>query len=67
VVAVHGRERRDGGRRQPSEDVRQIARIPELDDVAQQEDQVDGGLGEPLERCVGAPVELLGLEDVDPP
>ena len=66
VVAVHRRERRDVRRRQPREHVREIARVRELHAVAQQEDQIDPSLGEPLERRVGAPVEVLGLEDVDP-
>jgi hypothetical protein len=46
--------------------VSQIARIFELGDVSQQEDQIDLAFGEPRERSVRAPVELLGLEVVDP-
>ena len=66
VVPVHGRERSDVRRRQPGEDVLEIAQVRELDAVAQEQDQIDLSLGEPLERRVGAPVEVLGLEDVDP-
>ena len=66
VVAGHGRERSDARRRQPGEHVSEIARVRELNAVAQQEDQVDPSLGEPLERRVDAPVEVLGLEGVDP-
>ena len=66
MVPVHGRERSDVRRRQTGEHVREIAQVRELNDVAQQEDQIDLSLGEPLERRVGAPVEVLGLEDVDP-
>ena len=66
MVSVHRRQRSDVRRRQPGEHVSEIARIRELDDVSQQEDQIDLGLGEPRERRVGAPVEVLGLEVVDP-
>ena len=66
VVPAHGRQRCDVGRREPAEHVSEIARVLELHRVAQQQDQIDLRLGEPRERRVGAPVELLGLEDVDP-
>ncbi len=66
VVAVHRRERSDVRRRQPGEHVREIARVRELNAVAEEEDQIDPRLGEPRERRVDALVELLGLEDVDP-
>ena len=66
VVSAHGRERGDVGRRKTGEHVREVARVRELDNVSQQQDQIDPGLGEPLERGVGAAVEVLGLEDVDP-
>jgi hypothetical protein len=67
VVSVHRRERSDVRRRQPGEHMSEIARVCELNDVAQKENQIDPSLGERLERRVGAPVEVLGLEDVDPP
>jgi hypothetical protein len=66
VVSVHRRERRDLRRRQTGERVSEIARVSELDDVTQKENQIDPSLGEPPERRVGAPIELLGLEQVDP-
>ena len=66
VVSAHRRQRSDVRCCQTGEHVLEIARIRELDDVSEQEDQIDLGLGEPRERRVGAPVEVLGLEVVDP-
>lgn len=66
VVAVHRRKRRDLRRRQTGERVSEIARVRELHDVTEKENQIDPSLGEPLERRVGAPIEVLGLEEVDP-
>jgi hypothetical protein len=66
VVAVHGRDRSDVRTRETGEHVLEIAGVPELDAVAQKQDQVHVRLGEPRERGVRAPVELLGLEVVDP-
>ena len=66
MVAVHGRERSDVRRREPGERMLQVARVGELHEVAEQEDELDPFLGEPRERLVDAPVEVLGLEDVDP-
>ena len=66
VVAVHRRERSDVRRREAAEGMLQVARVGELHEVAEHEDQVDPCLAEPRERCVDAPVELLGLEGVDP-
>lgn len=67
MVSVHGRQRSDVRCRQPGEYMSEIARVPELNAVAQKENQVDSSLGERLECRVAAPVEVLGLEDVDPP
>ena len=50
VVPAHGRERRDVRGCQPSEHVFQIARVGELNDVAEQQDQIYLRLREPLER-----------------
>ena len=66
VIAVHRRERSDVRRREAAERMLQVARVGELDEVAEHEDQVDRCLAEPRERRVEAPVELLGLEGVDP-
>ena len=66
MVAAHRRERSDLRRCQTREHVREIAQVRELDDVSQQEDQIDPSLREPRERRVGALVQVLGLEDVDP-
>ena len=66
VVPVHGRERRDVRGRQPGEDVLQVAEVRELHAVAEDHDEVDVGLGEPCERGIRSPVELLRLEWVDP-
>ena len=57
------RQRRSIRRCQTREHVLKIARVRELDDVAEQQDQVDLGLGEPRERRFGALVQALGLED----
>ncbi len=66
VVSVHRRQRGDLRRRETGKHVSEIARVWELHDVSQQQDQIDPSFGEPLERRVGAPVEVLGLEDIDP-
>jgi hypothetical protein len=44
--------------------VDEVAVVRELNAVPQQQDQVDPSFGKPLERRVGAVVEVLGLEDV---
>ena len=62
MVPVHRRQRSDVGRREAGEHVSQIARVLELNDVSQQEDQIDLSLREPRERRIGTPVEVLGLE-----
>ena len=54
VVAAHRRERSDVRCCQTGEHVLEIARIRELDDVSEQEDQIDPSLGEPRERRVRA-------------
>ena len=41
VVSVHRRERGDVRRGETGEHVREIARVRELDDIAQQQDQID--------------------------
>ena len=66
VVPTHRRKWSDVRCCQASEHVLEVARVRELDDVSQQQDQLDLGLREPRERRVGAPVEVLGLEVVDP-
>ena len=66
VVAVHRRQRSGVGRGQTGEHVGQITSVRELNAVTQNENQVDLRLREPRERGVGAPVEVLGLEGVDP-
>jgi hypothetical protein len=66
MISVHCRKRSDVRRRQTGEHMSEIAWVRELDAVAQKENQVGLSLGKPLERRVGAPVEVLGLEDVDP-
>jgi hypothetical protein len=66
VISVHRRQWGDVRRREEGEHMSQVARILELDDVSQQKDQIDVGLGEPGEGRVGPPVEVLGLEGVDP-
>jgi hypothetical protein len=66
VIASDRSERSDVRAREPGEDVKGVARLRELDAVAEQENQVDSSFREPRERCVDAPVEVLRLEVVDP-
>jgi hypothetical protein len=66
VVAAHSRQRSDTRCCQTREHMLEVAQIRELNDVSEQENEIDLNLGEPLERGVGAPVQMLWLEVVDP-
>ena len=66
MVPAHRRERSDVRCCQTSEHVHEVARVGELDDVSEQQNQIDLRLGEPRERRVRALVQVLGLEVVDP-
>ena len=66
VIAVHGGDRRDLRRREPGEDMLEIAWLGELDEVSEHDDQVGLFLREPSEGRVGHRVEPFSRKDVDP-